>query len=40
MQIFEVLEQDISQRQIADELGVGITTVTRGSNTLKNRDGY
>ncbi|MEE4252637.1 MAG: Trp family transcriptional regulator [Desulfuromusa sp.] len=39
LQIFEMLEQGIPQRQIADKLGVGIATVTRGSNTLKNRKG-
>ncbi|WP_321367850.1 Trp family transcriptional regulator [uncultured Desulfuromusa sp.] len=38
LQIFEMLEQGIPQRQIADRLGVGIATVTRGSNTLKQRD--
>jgi TrpR family transcriptional regulator, trp operon repressor len=37
LQIFEMLEQGIPQRQIADTLGVGIATVTRGSNTLKTR---
>lgn len=37
LQIFEMLEQGVPQRQIADKLGVGIATVTRGSNTLKNR---
>lgn len=39
LQIFEMLEQGVPQRQIADTLGVGIATVTRGSNTLKNRGG-
>lgn len=39
LQIFEMLEQGIPQRQIADTLGVGIATVTRGSNTLKKRKG-
>lgn len=37
LQIFERLSQGVPQRQIAEELGVGIATVTRGSNTLKNR---
>lgn len=37
LQIFEKLDQGIPQRQIAEELGVGIATVTRGSNALKNR---
>lgn len=39
LQIFERLSQGVPQRQIAEELGVGIATVTRGSNTLKNRRG-
>ena len=38
LQIFEMLAQKIPQRQIADKLGVGIATVTRGSNTLKGRE--
>ena len=40
LQIFAMLEQGIPQRQIADKLGVGIATVTRGSNALKKREGY
>ena len=37
LQIFEMLEQGIPQRQIAEKLGVGIATVTRGSNAIKSR---
>lgn len=37
LQIFEMLEKGIPQRKIAEELGVGIATVTRGSNALKKR---
>lgn len=37
IQIIEMLEQGIPQRKIAEELGVGIATVTRGSNALKKR---
>ncbi len=37
LQIFALLQQGIPQRQIADQLGVGIATVTRGSSALKNR---
>lgn len=37
LQIFEMLEQGVPQRQIAEKLGVGIATVTRGSNTMKAR---
>ena len=38
LQIFELLKEGVPQRQIADKLGVGIATVTRGSNALKTRD--
>jgi TrpR family trp operon transcriptional repressor len=37
LQIFAMLKQGIPQRRIADELGVGIATVTRGSKALKSR---
>jgi TrpR family transcriptional regulator, trp operon repressor len=39
LQIFQMLEEGVPQRQIAEKLGVGIATVTRGSNTLKARKG-
>ncbi len=35
LQIIELLQQGMPQRQIADKLGVGIATVTRGSHHLK-----
>ena len=35
LQIFELLSQGLSQRQVAHQLGVGIATVTRGSRALK-----
>ena len=35
LQIFEMLAKGVPQRQIADLLGVGIATVSRGSNVLK-----
>ena len=35
LQIFKLLEAGVPQRQIAEELGVGIATVTRGSRALK-----
>jgi TrpR family trp operon transcriptional repressor len=35
LQIFKMLEQGVPQRQIAEVLGVGIATVTRGSRALK-----
>ncbi len=36
LQITKLLEAGISQRQIAETLGVGIATVTRGSRALKD----
>ncbi len=35
LKIFEMLEKGVPQRKIAEMLGVGIATVTRGSNALK-----
>jgi TrpR family trp operon transcriptional repressor len=35
LQIVKKLKKGMPQRQIADELGVGIATVTRGSRELK-----
>ena len=35
LQIFELLSKGLSQRQVAQQLGVGIATVTRGSWALK-----
>ena len=37
LQIFEMLAEGVPQRQIAERLGVGIATVSRGSNVLKSR---
>lgn len=39
LQIMDMLKQGVPQRQIADKLGVGIATVTRGSRHLK-QGGY
>ena len=39
LQIFEMLEQGVPQRKIAEQLGVGIATVTRGSKAFKKRLG-
>lgn len=35
LQIVKMLKQNIPQREIADQLGVGVATVTRGSKELK-----
>ncbi|MFL0797157.1 MAG: trp operon repressor [Cellvibrionaceae bacterium] len=37
LQIFKLLETGMPQRQIAETLGVGIATVTRGSRALKRQ---
>lgn len=36
LQIFRMLEAGMPQRKIAEELGVGIATVTRGARALKS----
>lgn len=36
LQIFKLLKSGMPQRQIAETLGVGIATVTRGSHALKS----
>ena len=35
LEIVRLLKQGVTQRKIADDLGVGIATVTRGSRELK-----
>ena len=37
LQIFRMLEAGIPQRRIAEDLGVGIATVSRGARALKER---
>ena len=36
LQIFQLLEQNIPQREIATTLNVGIATVTRGANAHRH----
>jgi len=36
LQIFKLLEQGVPQRKIAEQLGVGIATVSRGARALKS----
>lgn len=37
LQIFTLLEAGVPQRKIAEELGVGIATVSRGARVLKEK---
>jgi TrpR family trp operon transcriptional repressor len=37
LQIFKLLKAGVPQRQIAEQLSVGIATVTRGSRALKDK---
>jgi TrpR family transcriptional regulator, trp operon repressor len=37
LEIFKQLKKGVSQHEIADKLGVGIATVTRGSIELKRK---
>jgi TrpR family trp operon transcriptional repressor len=39
LQVVKKLEKGESQRKIAEELGVGIATVTRGSRELRDKKG-
>jgi TrpR family transcriptional regulator, trp operon repressor len=39
LKILALLEEGVPQRQIAEQLGVGIATVTRGASVLKRRKG-
>ena len=37
IQIVKMLHQGVAQHKIAEELGVGVATVTRGANEIKLR---
>ena len=37
LQIFALLEQNVAQREIAAQLGVGIATVTRGAKAMRTK---
>ena len=37
--IVKKLNQGVTQREIAEELGVGIATITRGSKEMQNKHG-
>lgn len=38
LQILRMLEEGMPQRKIAEQLGVGIATVTRGARALKSHE--
>lgn len=38
-QVIKMLDKGVPQRKIAKELGVSISTVTRGSRELRDRNG-
>lgn len=38
-EIIQMLNKNIPQRKIADALGIGVATVTRGSRELRNKKG-
>lgn len=38
IRIFDLLDRGITQREIAEQLGVGIATVSRGARAMQNHD--
>lgn len=38
IRIFDLLEQGVTQREIAEQLGVGIATVSRGAKAMQKHD--
>ena len=38
IRIFDLLDRGVTQREIAEQLGVGIATVSRGARAMQNHD--
>ena len=38
IRIFDALDRGITQREISEQLGVGIATVSRGAKAMQNHD--
>ncbi|WP_296243525.1 MULTISPECIES: Trp family transcriptional regulator [unclassified Psychrobacter] len=38
IRIFDLLDQRMTQREISEQLGVGIATVSRGAKAMQNHD--
>ena len=38
IRIFDLLERGVTQRDISEQLGVGIATVSRGAKAIQNHD--
>lgn len=38
IRIFDLLEQGVTQREISEQLGVGIATVSRGAKAIQSHD--
>lgn len=38
IRILDLLERDVPQRNISEQLGVGIATVSRGAKTIQHHD--
>lgn len=38
IRIFDLLDQGVTQREISDQLGVGIATVSRGAKAMHQHD--
>ncbi len=38
IRIFDLLERGVTQREVSEQLGVGIATVSRGAKAMQNHD--